>query len=336
MMLKNKDEFVDLEKKVFDIKNESMPPGSWLWWFWLFFFNNPNNPEKPRQLMILWSTRNAKEMECNNLKIKLRQYPNRSIFHGAVAAWYFDGEKMHHNFLLEPCNIRINDKELYSESTVPTYFSIGSKNIVKIGNRFELITKAENKHAFTSPVYQKNTYVGDKGYVMLKLNHLNLSGKVDNKPIHGSAYFQRVSVNSPLPCWYWGLVHFENGGVMTYFNPYFLGKSFRKDISFFDGEKMHKFDDMILKKRGEKTPSFIVSGENKNEKISFTISSYSHSSWTFKKKSLGFIPNKLVYREYPAFVSDFKLTNKKTGENINLENLGKSVGNVEHTTGFLL
>jgi hypothetical protein len=336
MELKSKEKPIDLEKEVFNIKNKSMPNGSWLWWFWLFFFNNPKNSEKPRQLMILWSTRNSKEMECNNLKIKINQNPNRSILNGVVAAWYFDGEKMNHSFLLEPCNFKIKDKELSSDSTVPTYFSVDkNKNIVKIGNKFEFITKAENKHSFTSPIYQTNTYISNKGYTMLKLNHLNLNGKVENKPIHGSAYFQRVLVNSPLSSWYWGLVHFENGGVMTYFNPYFLGKSFRKDISFFDGKEMHKFDDIILKKNGEKTPSFIVSGENKNEKINFIVNSYSHSSWTLKKKSLGIIPSKLIYNEYPSVVSEFKLINKKTGEKITLENLGKAVGNVEHGIGLL-
>jgi len=336
-MLKSKINIIDIEKKVFDIKNEPMPKGAWWWWFWLFFFDNPKNPEKPRQLMILWSTKNSKEIECNNLKIRLKPSLDRSNLCGAVAAWYFDGEKMHHNLLLEQCNINISEKELSSNSSTPTYFSINkNKNTIRIGNDFEFIAEAGNKHEFTKPLYQTSTYVGNKGYVIMKLNHLDLIGKVKNDPIKGSAYFQRVFINSLLPSWYWGLVHFENGSVLTYFKPYFLGKSIKKDISFFDGKKMHDFANIKLKKIGKDIPTFIVSGKNESEEIKFTLNSYSHSSWSFKKKSLGLVPVKLVYNEYPAVVSDFELKNKKTGEKIDLEDLGSSVGNAEHGTGFML
>ena len=342
--MKTKIDLVDLEQKVFDIKNEPMHKGAWWWWFWLFFFDNPKNPGKPRQLMILWSIKNVKEVDCNYLKIKLDCSRDIRDFEGAVvAAWYFDGEKMHHNFLLEQCGIHVSDKELSSGSIMPTSFSINkTKNTIKIGDDFEFIaeagTETGHKHHFTLPSYHSHTYVGSKGYSIMKLNHLNLSGKVKNKPIHGSAYFQRVFVNAPSIPWYWGIFHFENGGILSYFNPHLLGKSLKKDISFFDGKKMHEFIDINIKRSGEDTASlsFTVSGENEHEKINFTVKSYSHSSWTFKRKALGIIPNKLVYNEYPAVISDLKLTNKKTGKKIILEDLGKSVGNAEYTTGLLL
>jgi len=335
MKIRNNINF-DIEQKIFDVKNEPMPKGAWWWWFWLFFFNNPNNPEKPRQLMILWSTKNSKKIECNNLKIKLDHSMDRNNLSGAVASWYFDGEKMHHNFLLEKCNIKISDKKLSSNSITPTSFSINkNKHIVKIGNDFEFIAEAKNKHDFTKPNYQSSTFIGKRGYFIMKLNHLNLSGTIKNEPIHGSAYFQRVFVHCPMPSWYWGLIHFENGGILTYFKPYFFGKTIKKDISFFDGKKIHDFNNIKLIKIGNDTPIFKVSGENENEKINFIVNSYSHSSWSFRKKSLGIFPNKLVYNEYPAIVSDFNLINNRTGKKIVLDDLGKSVGNAEHGTGLL-
>ena len=132
-----------MEGKIFNIKNESMPRGAWWWWFWLFFFNNPKNPAKPRQLMILWSTKNEREVDCNNLKINIKLPIDKKNLNGAVAAWYFDGEKMHHNFLLETCDIKINDRKLSTASTIPTSFSIdGKRSIVKIGKDFEFIAES--------------------------------------------------------------------------------------------------------------------------------------------------------------------------------------------------
>ena len=329
--------FVDFKKRVFNIKDEPMPRGAWWWWFWLFFFNNPKNPEKPRQLMILWSTKNEKEIDCNNLKLKLNHSGDRSNLDGVVAAWYFDGEKMHHNFILEQCNIKVSDKEISSCSSMPTSFSIRkSKNIIKIGEKIEFIAKASNKHDFIKPTFSCNRYVRNKGYSLLRLNRLNLNGKIEGKPIYGSAYFQRIFVNAPLPSWYWGIFHFENGGALTYFNPHLFGKSIKKEIKFFDGNEVHDFKDMNVKKSTAKMSDFKLFGENENEKIEFIVKPYSHSSWTFNKKSFGMFLTKLVYNEYPASISDLKLINKKTGKTINIEKLGKSIGNAEHTTGFLI
>ncbi|MFH1473328.1 MAG: hypothetical protein ABIE55_00380 [Candidatus Aenigmatarchaeota archaeon] len=336
MKPKTKD-LIDFEKKVFNIENESRPRGAWWWWFWLFFFNNPKNPGKPRQLMILWSTKNVKEIECNKLKIRLNRNSDRKNLDGAVAVWYFDGEKMNHNFVLEQCNLKLSGNELSSDSKTPTSFSTdNNKNMVKIGNDFTFIAESNKGHKFSMPVYRSNNYLGNVGYSILKMNRLSLRGKIRNEPISGSAYFQRVFVNAPSVPWYWGIFHFENGGILTYFNPHVFGKSIKKDISFFDGRSMHKFDNIKVRRLGKYLPTFLITGINEKERISFKVKSYSHSSWSFKKKSLGIIPNKLVYNEYPSVISDLKLTNNKTGRSILLKKLGKSVGNAEHTTGLLL
>ena len=327
-----------MEGKVFDIKNEPMPHGAWWWWFWLFFFNNPGNPAKPRQLMILWSTKNEREVDCNNLKIKLSDSRDRSKLHGAVASWYFDGEKMHHNFLLEQCDIKISDRELSTMSATPTSFSInGKRSVVKIGEDFKFIADETGKHDFKKTKYHSNNFIGEKGYSILKVNHTELSGKVSGRPIKGTAYFQRVFVNAPAMPWYWGIFHFGNGSVLTYTNHLILGRSIKKDISFFDGKVMHHFDKMGVKVSGGDIPTFRITGENDIEEISFSVVSYTHSSWTFRKKFCGVIPSKFVYNEYPSTVNDLELINKKTGREITTsKELGKGIGNAEHTTGFLL
>jgi len=235
--MSKKIEFIDLEKRVFDIKNENLSRGAWWWWWWIFFFDNPKNPERPRQLMILWSAKNTKKINCNGLDIEIENVRDGSVLDGAVAAWYFDGEKMHHNFLLEQCKIKIGEKEMVSESRIPTSFSVnGKKSVVKIGNDFEFVAEANRKDDFARPRHHSNNFVGEKGYSIMKVNHTDLKGSIKGKPIGGSAYFQRVFVNAPAVPWYWGIFHFENGGILTYTNQLVFGKTIKKD-SFWEIDK---------------------------------------------------------------------------------------------------
>ncbi|MFH1470826.1 MAG: hypothetical protein ABIF01_03695 [Candidatus Micrarchaeota archaeon] len=325
---------INFEQSVFDIKDEPMPSGAWWWWFWLFFFDNPKNPSEPRQLMILWSTKNVREIQCNGLSMKIAPSSDRKNLDGAVAAWYFDGEKMHHNYILEQSRISISEKVLSSTSSTPTSFSVRpGASEVRIGDDFHFIAENIASEAGDS-TYSANKYVGSLGYNIIRINSLSLKGTVGNENISGTAYFQRVFVNAPSPSWYWGVFHFENGGVLSYFNPHLFGKSLKKDIQFFDGEKNHSFKSIRVKRSVGETPTFTVSGENNGERISFKVDSYSQSSWTFKKKTLGILPNTLVYNEYPAVISEFEL--EGNGKKLTLKELGKGIGNAEHSTGFLL
>jgi hypothetical protein len=160
---------------------------------------------------------------------------------------------------------------------------------------------------------------------------------VDGKRISGAGYFQRVFVNAPSVPWFWGGFHFEKGGMLTYFNPRALGISIKKDIAFFDGKDMHRFRDIKVKRSDAgKFPEFHISGEDAKESIEFTVSSYEHSSWTFRKRTRGIIPNKLVYNEYPAWIKQISLTDKATGKVRTEKDFGAAIGNAEHTTGMLL
>jgi hypothetical protein len=336
MSLKIKSVKVACGEKVFDIKDEPMPDGAWWWWFWLFFFDNPKNPDKPRQLMILWSAKNDPEIDCNGLLIKPRLPLKKESLDGAVAAWYYDGEKMNHNFLLEKCNIEVSKNMLFAGGTTPTSFSIFEDvNEIKIGERFKFMATASGKDDFVSPSYHANNYLKDKGYAITKINRLDLTGLVDGSSVKGTAYFQRVLVNGPAIPWYWGAFHFEKGAVLTYTNQFILGKAVKKNISFYDGKDMHIFKNIKVRRTKDELPIFKVTGSNSREKIRFTVSAYSHSSWTFTKKPIKKIPNHLVYNEYPAVLSEFELANKKTKQKYTLNELGKAVGNAEHAVGYL-
>lgn len=336
MKPKTSTSLVAFEEKLFDIKDEPIPEGAWWWWFWLFFFDNPQNPKKPRQLMILWSTKNVDEIDCNDLHIKLKRPLDKTCLDGAAAAWYYDGETMHHNFVLEQCELTITPKGLTAKGKTPSSFSVeGTTNTVRVGEAMEFVAEGRGTHDFTLPSHSEDTYAAGKGYSILKLNHLDLTGKVDGEKITGSAYFQRVFVNAPVPQWYWGVIHFEAGAVLTYFNPRLFGLNLNKEVSFFDGKKLHRFFDIRVTRAGEsETPTFEIEARDGEKKLSFHVDAYAHSSWTFKKKALGILPNTLIYNEYPATVSNFRFQNGN--EVVTGDEFGASVGNAEHTTGFLL
>ena len=324
-------------ERIFDVKDEPMPDGAWWWWFWLFFFDNPKDANRPRQLMILWSAKNTAEIDCNGLLIKPRLPLRKESLDGAVAAWYYDGEKMCHNFLLERCNIEISGNMLYAGGNTPTSFSVcDESNEIKIGERFKFLASAAGKDDFVAPSYHANNFYKDKGYAITKINRLCLTGIVDGSPVKGTAYFQRVLVNGPAIPWYWGAFHFERGAVLTYTNQFILGKAVKKNISFYDGKSLHMFKNIKVRRLKGDLPVFQVSGSSAREKIRYTVSPYSHSFWEFTKNKSKRAPNHLVYNEYPSVLSDFEYVHKKTGIALTLKELGNAVGNAEHAVGYLL
>jgi hypothetical protein len=214
-------------------------------------------------------------------------------------------------------------------------------NRIRIGDQFDFVAEAKGSHDFVKPSFHGNTFIGSKGYGITKMNRLDLRGTVDNKPITGSAYFQRVFVNAPAVPWYWGGFHFANGAVLTYTNQMVLRKAIKKHVAFFDGKELYEMNDVNVKRidaegKDSKTPIFKVTGETKEYKVTFTVKSYAHSFWQFKKKTLGILPEKLTYNEYPSTINDFEFIVKKTNKKITSKELGKAVGNAEHTTGYLL
>lgn len=322
--------------KVFDLKSGPMRRGEWLWWFWLFFFDNPLDPGKPRQLMILWSAKNSRQIDCNSLIIRPVLPVGRDNLDGAVAAWYFDGERMRHNFVLERCMLHVSEKGLYAETNMPTAFEIeGGLSTVRIGDDFTFLARVEGRDNFLRPSLHGNDFLAGKGYSILKMNRLALDGVVDGMPVKGSAYFQRVIVNGPAIPWFWGAFHFREGAVLTYTNQFMFGKAVKKHIAFYDRGTLREFHKIKVKRLRGKMPVFCVSGEAPGESIRFTVTPYSHSSWTFKKKSLRLVPNKLVYNEYPAVLSDFEYVDEAGNCTKTLEELGPAVGNAEHATGYL-
>jgi len=328
---------------LWEIDSKNTRSSTWWWWFWLFFIKGGKNP---RQLMILWSTKNSLRTRVNDLDITLdhsllRETGNK--FHGAVAAWYFDGTKMRENFVLKECNMELGgdgirtDKGTYS--TGPS--GKGFRTRIRQGGTDMDFLAAQSPGQFAKPAHTKTDYAKLFNFRISRLNQLGLTGKINGKKIDGSAYFQKVQVNAPSVPWLWGIAHFESGAALSYFYPYLgaamLNKSdqcrydllklpLNREIKFYDGKAVHVFNCAQIKKvEGGETPAWEVFCGNK---IRFRVEAYSHACWRFEEQKL--LRNVLHYNEYPMRITEFKMGD------LTLEDLGDSMGNAEHTWGRLL
>ena len=259
---------LEIQKEMFDFSKTSPKSGSWWWWFLLLFFNNPKNEQKPRQLMILWSTKKDKEIECNDLKIVLDhdmelESKGKKI-DGAVAAWYFDGSKMRHNFLLKQTPLLFSENGIKTEN-VKTEFcrtENGLANFYKTKNSFKLDIgesmkfnlSLKEKNIFTIPAFSGKKILG-LNYELLRMNKLSLTGIVNGHRVKGHSYFQKVFLNGPALPWYWGIFYFKGGTILKYFKIH-LGKTLvdipvKKDINFYHKGNLYTFENMKVTKNIE-------------------------------------------------------------------------------------
>ena len=58
------------------------------------------------------------------------------------------------------------------------------------------------------------------GYGISRLHGALCSGKIDEKKVNGTAYFQKVCVQAPSPPWFWGMLHLDDGSYIDWFVPH--------------------------------------------------------------------------------------------------------------------
>lgn len=308
----------------------------WLWWFWLFFFENPANRAQPRQVAVLWSAKNDGDLTCNGTLLGAKQ-PFRAdgSLNGGIAAWYFDGARMHDQLLLDRVRIDLGASGL-TTSSPDTAFQVSNGGFrVVVSDRMAFqATVRDDANAFVAPWKKGFTYLG-YGYEMLGINRLELTAVVDGETLGGSCYFQKVLLGAPAVPWYWGIFHFKHGACLSYFNPRLLGRSLKQDVSLHDGRTLHRFNGIRVEKSEGALPAYHVRAENAEESIVFSVEPYAETVWRFRKKKWGFLPVKFDYGQYPARITRLRLTDKRDRSGFTEADLGIGVGNAEDSTGIL-
>lgn len=357
---------------VWDIdRSHEVKRRTWWWYWWIFYFKNPANPLKPRQLMVLWATRNAKKVYVNGEKWFNNEGIHRGNgevrFQGLSAGWYYDGSKMYDPLFQVSAPVRTfwNDRhgEVITEDRIHSRFFYDDMTY-----HLELKDRGMNINIEMTPwtaelsraVPTGRQYLGNLGYKMYKIRGMKASGTIAHlgKTVEadGTAYFQKVRINSPTSPWYWAAFHGENGEFMDYFIPHMGLPALRRGLrhrSVFDrGEwhlsnsfefydprenRYHKLKGIKIERRYENDlPIFTLSGSDGNTRLKAELTTYSRAYWVVKQPLLGIFSTTLVYNEYPAIMTEFALKYGSGGDReITLSDIGSMVGNCEHAWGIV-
>ncbi|MFO8109289.1 MAG: hypothetical protein R6U17_02015 [Thermoplasmata archaeon] len=353
------------------LKFDNLLPGySWYWWWWIFFIKNPKDPERPKQLMMLWSTKYTDDILIHDKRWSVRKLPawedNVLSFSAFVAAWWYDGEKMHDPILLDEMDIEITKEngkgELLPKKPGIDYRFFGSPekyyvNIIDDKNdfRMEIFPWSDylSRHRF-----KDNHYTKKYSYNIMKMYGMKVRGRVYGEQVTGSAYFQRVNVNAPVTPWYWGLVHCDTGSYIHYFIPFIGPQMFRtkkEQSSIFDFGDIPVSRSLLFYRKEDKTeyrfksknvkvdhhfkndlPVFIIEGEDDEHRIRIELTAHSRACQRLEEKPKFWIKSILFYNEYPATLTDFYFEKKDGSLVVRKKDLGNTYANFEHSWGKML
>ncbi len=365
-----------------------LPRGAWLWWFWLFFIHDKHTERtgRCRQIMILWSIKNDKHIVCN--EVDLRPGPpivpqgRHYRLNGAAAAWYYDGKHLHEDFVLHPSKMKLNPnaKRLDApgnKKTSSSFAQRGNDFVTSIRApqlEFNLVARQTDSHPAVGPIYGRTPLGLGMEIEGTRLERLKLGGwekgaNGKRKPIRGTAYFQKILLAAPPPCWYWGLYHFQDGSVATFMQVYAGRSSLRDNLlpagalhrsrlslkedilvyhapsgKVYEGHHLRVSPRLLslaaprISRSGRSSPSHLWRHDFEGSGPGFTISgqadAYAHACWTFQK-SIGLLPvrSTFKYNEYPAVLRSLTIRPADGSKPIVLKN---GWGNMENSWGFLV
>lgn len=341
---------------------------TWWWWWWILFFRNPENPERTKQMIVLWGTRNCKEVLVNDRlwvrKTGFERGDNRITTHGLTASWYFDGVEMIDPLFIDSGTLTSSWSEKDRELSL-----VGDGRYIFSGkndsNRVEIARPNVNIELDLKPwtefmrqiVPTGKQYLANLGYTMHKIRGSRVEGRISigdrTEDVIGTAYFQKVKINSPTSPWYWGIFHSENGSYIDYFMPHIGPPMFRrtdrhsskldwgerwlsKTWRFYNGEKRtyHEMKNIRMRKKYENDlPVFMLTGDDGKASFEMEMTSYARAYWRVQQPLLKIFNTILYYNEYPANLTKFLFRSGK--EELTLEDLGPFVGNCEHSWGIV-
>lgn len=341
---------------------------TWWWWWWVFFFKNQDEPSRTKQMVVLWGTRNCKEILVNDhpwsRKSDIQKEPGVVSAYGMTASWYFDGKTM-----IDPLFI--------DDGPMTSTWSPGKRELSLAGkgryvfsgeddsNKVTIARKDMNIEIDMRPWTDFLTDVAPTGreyfmhlsYAMHKIRGSKARGHISignrDEEVEGTAYFQKVRINSPTTPWYWGVFHSETGSFIDYFMPHIGPPMFRrterhsskldwgerilsKSWRFYDSQEgiLHTIHNIRMRKRYENDlPIFMLSGDDGDKKFEMEMESYSRAYWRIQQPFLRIFNTVLYYNEYPVNVTKFSFESPNTRRT--LEDLEPIVGNCEHAWGIV-
>ncbi len=341
---------------------------TWWWWWWLLFFKNHDDPSRTKQMVILWGTRNCKQVLVNDhlwlRKRKLEKEHGKAIAYGMVASWYFDGKTMIDPLFIDegPLTSRWSpgDRELNLVGDGRYAFSGKEETHEVIVEREDLNIRIDLKpwtDFMADVVPSGKDYFMHLSYAMHKIRGSKAQGRIslgDNtEEVEGTAYFQKVRINSPTSPWYWGVFHSSKGSYIDYFMPHIGPPMFRrtekhsskldwgerilsKSWRFYDADEgvLHSVKNIQMRKRYENDlPIFMLSGDDGDKRFEMEMTSYSRAYWRIQQPLLRLFNTVLYYNEYPANVTRFSFESVRGRRT--LEDLEPIVGNCEHSWGIV-
>ena len=235
---------------------DTLPPLrrlSWWWWWWLIVLPDAKDPKRSRQLMVLWSTKDAPQVRVNEHDWRPEgrfhiDENGRHTLPGMVCAWWYDGEEMYEPYLMREARIAALDGQHPdwpgtgefpgSGAVVPVTEEDLSMGLADDGSHFWLRCKGDDEavengapksfdlkitpwtKAASSAAYSNNVFGKSMGYDIIRLHACKCQGNIDEDSVQGTAYFQKVTVQAPSVPWFWGFLHFSDGTYLDWFLPH--------------------------------------------------------------------------------------------------------------------
>lgn len=225
---------------------------TWDWWWWLVMLDDDDGRPSGRQLMTLWSTKDAPLVEVNGQAWRPKGRPGLDTdggmaLDGMVCAWWFDGTSMHDAMLAEQCSMVVlpashpawpsaaETSTPGAGAVVPLLDGDMSMGLVDDASAFWLtldpmpegapfthldLTLRPLSERLSTARQATATYAAGMGYDILRLHGTTAEGHIDGEAVRGTAYFQKVKVQAPSVPWYWGVLHFSDGSYLDWFLPH--------------------------------------------------------------------------------------------------------------------
>ncbi len=353
-----------------------------------------------KQLMVLWSTKDNPKVMVSGTEWTPKGRPGFDgdggiSLDGMVCAWWFDGKRMYEPYIKRKCRMIVVDDKHPSWPCKVSNVGAGGGAVVPLtdedmsmglksdlsefwlnlhSDEFSKNSNVPNKMEFSLTPWNEPmstarhataTYAMDMGYDILRLHGCKVSGMLDDEPIKGTAYFQKVCVQAPSVPWYWGMLHLSDGSYIDWFLPHLSmtitsrdNQPWRKrDLGHMSLSQGGLFHDSVSGKsipfnkvRVEKYASESVEGEHganpgsnlpgfkvemwtDSMRISLDVVAIDRAHWAFEQPTIGGLVSNFTYNEYPLRVVSLSITDENGNRTLNDYDWIR--GNAEHSWGIL-